>query len=239
MIEAVRNLHALGVPLADALEAASTVPATVLGLRDVGRIEIGGAADIVVVDDNLRIERVLVGGRNVSLPEPEAAPDPARSSSRRSTSSPRRSFGSSTTSSSTRVSRRRRGARFVDGAHRRPRIVGQRGFLRRVRVRAHALVDGVPGLDFLTVHYGTVLDMRGATAIGLSQSGRTPDVVSYLEAARRNGAYDCGTNEPASELAAVAEAVLPLDVGSEHAVAATNVPEPGCRAWPACGPRGR
>jgi N-acetylglucosamine-6-phosphate deacetylase len=63
MIEAVRNLHALGVPLADALEAASTVPATVLGLRDVGRIEIGGAADIVVVDDNLRIERVLVGGQ--------------------------------------------------------------------------------------------------------------------------------------------------------------------------------
>ncbi|MGH3081947.1 MAG: N-acetylglucosamine-6-phosphate deacetylase [Gaiellaceae bacterium] len=63
MIEAVRNLHALGVPLADALEAASTVPATVLGLRDVGRIEIGGAADIVVVDANLRIERVLVGGQ--------------------------------------------------------------------------------------------------------------------------------------------------------------------------------
>ena len=62
MIEAVENLHALGVPLADALEAASTVPASVLGLRDVSRIEIGGAADIVVVDDNLRIERVLVGG---------------------------------------------------------------------------------------------------------------------------------------------------------------------------------
>ena len=37
----------------------------VLGLRDVGRIEIGGAADIVVVDDNLRIERVLVGGERV------------------------------------------------------------------------------------------------------------------------------------------------------------------------------
>jgi glucosamine--fructose-6-phosphate aminotransferase (isomerizing) len=75
----------------------------------------------------------------------------------------------------------------------------------------------------LTVHYGTVLNMRGATAIGLSQSGRTPDVVSYLEAARRNGAYTIAlTNEPASELAAVAEAVLPLDVGSEHAVAATK-----------------
>jgi N-acetylglucosamine-6-phosphate deacetylase len=64
MIEAVRNLHALGVPLAAALEAASTVPTSVLGLDDVGRIEIGAPADIVIVDDNLRIERVLVEGQD-------------------------------------------------------------------------------------------------------------------------------------------------------------------------------
>jgi glutamine---fructose-6-phosphate transaminase (isomerizing) len=75
----------------------------------------------------------------------------------------------------------------------------------------------------LTVHYGTVLDMSGTVAIGLSQSGRTPDVVSYLERARHNGAFSVAlTNEPRSDLAAVAEAVLPLDVGSEHAVAATK-----------------
>jgi glutamine---fructose-6-phosphate transaminase (isomerizing) len=75
----------------------------------------------------------------------------------------------------------------------------------------------------LTVHYGTVLDMAGTTAIGLSQSGQTPDVVSYLERARRNGAFTVAlTNEPDSDLAAVAEAVLPLDVGSEHSVAATK-----------------
>ena len=75
----------------------------------------------------------------------------------------------------------------------------------------------------LTVHYGTTLDMTGSTAIGLSQSGRTPDVVSYLERARQNGAFSVAlTNDPNSELAEVAEAVLPLDVGSEHAVAATK-----------------
>src|SRR5215216_7613387 len=75
----------------------------------------------------------------------------------------------------------------------------------------------------LTVYYGAELDMRGSTAIGLSQSGRTPDVVSYLERARRNGAFTVAlTNEPESELAEVAEAVLPLDAGSEHAVAATK-----------------
>jgi N-acetylglucosamine-6-phosphate deacetylase len=63
MIEAVRNLHALGVPLAEALEAASAVPARVLGFSDVGRLAPGVPADIVVVDDNLQIERVLVGGQ--------------------------------------------------------------------------------------------------------------------------------------------------------------------------------
>jgi N-acetylglucosamine-6-phosphate deacetylase len=63
MIEAVRNLHALGVPLGEALAAASTVPASVLGLPDVGRLTPGAAADVVVFDDNLSIERVLVGGQ--------------------------------------------------------------------------------------------------------------------------------------------------------------------------------
>ena len=62
MIEAVRNLHELGVPLADALDAATAVPASVIGATDVGRIEVGSLADVVVLDDNLEVERVLVGG---------------------------------------------------------------------------------------------------------------------------------------------------------------------------------
>jgi N-acetylglucosamine-6-phosphate deacetylase len=63
MIEAVRNLHALGVSLPDALAAATAVPARVLGLDEVGRLEVGAPADIVVLDDNLDITRVLVAGR--------------------------------------------------------------------------------------------------------------------------------------------------------------------------------
>ena len=62
MIEAVRNLHALGVPLEDALGAASSTPARVLGDPSLGRIGIGLPADLVVLDDRLEIERVLVGG---------------------------------------------------------------------------------------------------------------------------------------------------------------------------------
>ena len=62
MIEAVRNLHALGVPFEDAVAAATCVPATVLGAVDVGRLDVDRPADVLVLNDRLEIERVLVGG---------------------------------------------------------------------------------------------------------------------------------------------------------------------------------
>jgi N-acetylglucosamine-6-phosphate deacetylase len=62
MIEAVRNLHVLGVPLADALHAATGVPAQVIGLSSSGSLKTGAPADVVVLDDRLEIDRVLVGG---------------------------------------------------------------------------------------------------------------------------------------------------------------------------------
>ena len=75
----------------------------------------------------------------------------------------------------------------------------------------------------LTVYYRAGLDMAGSTVIALSQSGRTPDVVEYVEQARLRGAFTVAlTNDPASELAVRADAVLPLGAGSELAVAATK-----------------
>jgi N-acetylglucosamine-6-phosphate deacetylase len=62
MIEAVRNVHALGIPLEDALTAAAAVPARAIGETGLARIAPGAPADIVVLDDGLRIDRVLVGG---------------------------------------------------------------------------------------------------------------------------------------------------------------------------------
>src|SRR3954471_16403095 len=62
MIEAVRNLHALGVPIEDAVTAASATPAQVLGDPKLGRIDVGLPADVVVLTDRIEIERVLVGG---------------------------------------------------------------------------------------------------------------------------------------------------------------------------------
>jgi N-acetylglucosamine-6-phosphate deacetylase len=62
MIQAVRNLHELGVPLAAAVDAATSVPARVLGLNELGRLGPGLPADVVVLDDRLDIVRVLVAG---------------------------------------------------------------------------------------------------------------------------------------------------------------------------------
>jgi glucosamine--fructose-6-phosphate aminotransferase (isomerizing) len=74
---------------------------------------------------------------------------------------------------------------------------------------------------FTAYHAGPSL--AGALVVGVSQSGRSPDIVSVLEAGRRDGSLTVAiTNEPGSPLARAAEAVLPLAAGPERAVAATK-----------------
>ena len=63
MIEAVRNLHALGASLVDAVAAATSIPARVVRRPELGVLRQGGEADLVVLDDGLEIRRVLRGGR--------------------------------------------------------------------------------------------------------------------------------------------------------------------------------
>jgi len=75
----------------------------------------------------------------------------------------------------------------------------------------------------LTVYYGAGLDFSRSVVVALSQSGSTPDVVSYVERARERGALTVAlTNDPGSELAVAAEATLTLAAGDERSVAATK-----------------
>src|SRR5262249_23618822 len=75
----------------------------------------------------------------------------------------------------------------------------------------------------LSVYYGAELDFSSSVVVALSQSGRTPDVVSYLERARERGALTIAlTNDPASALAERAELTLPLEAGEERSVAASK-----------------
>jgi glutamine---fructose-6-phosphate transaminase (isomerizing) len=75
----------------------------------------------------------------------------------------------------------------------------------------------------LTIYYGANVDFSRSAVVALSQSGRTPDVVEYVAQARTSGALTIAlTNEPSSELGALADVVLPLQAGPEQAVAATK-----------------
>lgn len=68
MDTAIRNVvRESGVALADALVAASTTPAALLGLTDRGRIEAGARADLVALDPaSLEVRGVWSGGRQVA-----------------------------------------------------------------------------------------------------------------------------------------------------------------------------
>ena len=61
--QAVRNaVEALGVDVPGAVRSASSVPAAALGLDGAGRIAVGGRADLVVLDADLSVSRVMFGG---------------------------------------------------------------------------------------------------------------------------------------------------------------------------------
>src|SRR5690606_17928352 len=62
-----------------------------------------------------------------------------------------------------------------------------------------------------------------ALVLGISQSGKSPDIVSVLAEARRQGALTAVlTNRPASPLAEQGDVVIDLHAGHELAVAATK-----------------
>ena len=71
--------------------------------------------------------------------------------------------------------------------------------------------------------YGAPPRLDGALVVGISQSGRSPDIVSVLAEARRQGALTLAiTNQPESPLAAEADLVFDTGTGPELAIAATK-----------------
>jgi N-acetylglucosamine-6-phosphate deacetylase len=68
MDSAVANLVAIGVGLADAVAAATRIPADLIGRRDLGRIAVGAAADLTWLSDDLRAHATWIGGRQAYGP---------------------------------------------------------------------------------------------------------------------------------------------------------------------------
>ncbi|WP_019134865.1 N-acetylglucosamine-6-phosphate deacetylase [Cellulomonas massiliensis] len=66
LLDVVRQVVGAGVPLVDAVIAASATPASVLGRADIGALVPGRRADVLVADGDLRPLRVLRDGRWVA-----------------------------------------------------------------------------------------------------------------------------------------------------------------------------
>ena len=65
--------------------------------------------------------------------------------------------------------------------------------------------------------------LNGALVVAISQSGKSPDVISVLEEGKRQGCLTLAiTNSPESPLAQAADIILDIMAGKETAVAATK-----------------
>ena len=88
------------------------------------------------------------------------------------------------------------------------------------------LLAGVPvasvGPSIASI-YGRSLRLNNAACIGISQSGRSPDIVEMMRAAGAGGALSVAiTNFADSPMAQVSAHCLPLQAGAEQSVAATK-----------------
>lgn len=71
--------------------------------------------------------------------------------------------------------------------------------------------------------YKSNLNFKNSLAIGVSQSGESPDICEVMATARKSGAITVSfVNHPESHLAKESEYVVPLYAGEEKAVAATK-----------------
>jgi glucosamine--fructose-6-phosphate aminotransferase (isomerizing) len=71
--------------------------------------------------------------------------------------------------------------------------------------------------------YGSRLQFQGSIVLGISQSGESVEVVEFLRAARRGGAFTIAiTNQDRSPLARNAHEVLLCHAGEERSIAATK-----------------
>ncbi|HNS52075.1 MAG TPA: SIS domain-containing protein [Anaerolineae bacterium] len=108
-------------------------------------------------------------------------------------------------------------------------VIAARGSSGNAARYANYLLGAVNGLvvalatPSLYTLYGSPPSLEGAVVLGISQSGKSPDIVAVVAEGRRQGALTAAiTNEPGSDLGRTAEHVLALHAGAERSVAATK-----------------
>jgi len=75
----------------------------------------------------------------------------------------------------------------------------------------------------LFTYYQQPPQLKNALVIGISQSGKSPDIVSVLDEGKKQGCLTLAiTNEPNSPLAQTSDFIFDIQAGAEKAVAATK-----------------
>jgi len=100
---------------------------------------------------------------------------------------------------------------------------GHAGVYLRYLIEAKLGILGSAAAPSVFTAYGARADMQGVLFVVISQSGSSPDLIVAAQVARAQGALTLAiVNDPDSPAAAVSELVLPIDAGTERAVAATK-----------------
>ena len=88
---------------------------------------------------------------------------------------------------------------------------------------AHNNIQVALATPSLFTIYGAPPTLKNSLVLGISQSGQSPDIVSVLETAQKQGCPTiCITNDESSPLANVSDFIIPLKAGNETAIAATK-----------------
>ena len=207
MDAAVANLVAAGIGLAEAVAAASRVPADLIGRPDLGRIAPGAAADLAWLGDDLRTRATWIGGELVF------AQDGVGRRTRMS--------GQQATHMRTEIGEQPAAIRATIGAllPRAAEAAALASDTRQVLFIARGTSDNaaVYGSYLIQTHAGRLatlaspsiattyrsrVDLGGVLAVALSQSGQTEEIVETLAWARDCGAATLAiTNGDGSPLA--------------------------------------
>ena len=88
---------------------------------------------------------------------------------------------------------------------------------------AHNQLDFSLAAPSLFTIYGQPPSLSDSLVLGISQSGKSPDIVSVLKEGNKQGALTAAiTNYPSSDLGKTADIVLDLQAGEEFSLAATK-----------------
>jgi len=88
---------------------------------------------------------------------------------------------------------------------------------------AHNSLAVALALPSLFTYYGTPPSLANSLVVSISQSGKSPDIISVLQEGRRQGVPTMAiTNAPDSPLAKAADLVIDIMAGEEKAVAASK-----------------